>query len=587
MAVLRQSNFLAQQRIDLPALRLIESGVAGDFDLLAGRMLSGKKPLILTGFTLIAAGITRTDLLTMQVSNGTMIHYNASESGSIFSVPSDRPDEALTSTNPRVVGQFSPGSPGSPLTNYVGLDLVRVADPTTVDLVTFLNPSTMVEFTEEVPLGRTLDYRIVITTAAFTPGIAPVANVMVDSTGAITSVTDARSLFFRLGSGGTTPAVFSSYDWADGRRELAAPSFSGGDKAIGSLKAWCDAVMTRVWEIGGGENWYSAGTDRNVRMVHAGLPFGNGEHLEWTWDVPDVLTTGDLHWKGLRILFDNSTAYYNEIADVLGDTLGTTNLANGECIYIDLDRTRNRGAGGLDSTAITASKGTLSTLGPGPRPGTRVVLAWRLGTEIFTRDQSYPIGSTWRLATTTSDGGIRLSAVDSAAGSVGTRVATVWNTGYLAASAGVSRGAGTDFIGGAGDLTIGGAANDFNLLLLTLRSQDAVTVRGHQVFATGGDASLEVENLAAVLAPNNRLAAFTAYNNITDRNETATVIESTGAFGYRVVPVVPATPVPTLADPIRVKTFVQSAGTTPAKRDQFCIMWHDGTITVIAEGPLY
>lgn len=392
MAVIRQANLLGQQRLDVPHVRAIESAVAGDFDVLAGQMLSGEQAVILNGFRLSTstAGGAATDL-KLQVAGGMMMHFNASESGTVFSVPADRADEELTSTNVKVIGSFTANQ-----TNYIGIDFRRAADSTTADLVQFIDPTTGKETSATVPLARTLDYRIYISTTNFdqTLNICPVAKVVTDPSNNVSSITDARQMMFRLATGGTSPSASYVYPWAQGRNETTAvDGWSGGDKAIGSMKEWQDAVMTRLWELGGGEYWYANAADRNVTMIGNGSTFSNGEYFVWT------LGTNTLQWQNLRFLFDNSTANYNSVVN------GTAVLADGDCVYVDLNRSTTNPA--VDT--VTPVKGTLATLGTSTIPGNRYVMAWRNGNNVYTRGWRYAVGTTFTPATTTSTGVVQLN----------------------------------------------------------------------------------------------------------------------------------------------------------------------------------
>jgi hypothetical protein len=373
MSVIRQANLLGQQRLDIPHLRAIEASVAADFDLLAGQIIAGKGALVVQGFNLLAlsAGTPATKL-QLQVAGAIIMHPEASESGTIFQVPSTRASEILNAANTRVQGGFTANA-----VNYIGVDLRRTADASTADLVQFLDADTNLENPKTVPLGRTLDYVIVISTQDFstTPGVAPLAKVTTDAFNNIATngIEDARNLTFRLGAGGTITDWKHQFPWPGGRGEPgvngAQPNsdFTSGDKSISSLKDWMDAAMTRIWELGGGEYWYSATSDRNVKLVRAGATFTNGDWFEWDGT--------NLHWKGLTVIFDNSTGTYNQIADQTSSLPGLTNLADGECIYVDLDRTQNRSGG----NPLQPVKGQLSTLGVPTSPGRALRLAWRRG----------------------------------------------------------------------------------------------------------------------------------------------------------------------------------------------------------------
>ena len=95
MAIIRQQNFQGQQRIDVPHLRSIESAMAGDFDVLAGNLISGQVPSIVKGFTVIGSVSDDASSLSLRTASGILVHYAASETGSVFQAPIDRADEAV------------------------------------------------------------------------------------------------------------------------------------------------------------------------------------------------------------------------------------------------------------------------------------------------------------------------------------------------------------------------------------------------------------------------------------------------------------------------------------------------------------
>src|ERR1019366_5136000 len=148
MASLSEFNALGQMRIDVPHLRSLESGVRGDLDAL-GYMLVGESPQVLRGFELLTDPVGQeASLLTFKVAGSKLIHPLASESGSVFAVPSNRANEVINPTiNPRVQGAIQPNS-----VNFIGIDLKRSADATTADTVTFLDPSLATELSEKIPL---------------------------------------------------------------------------------------------------------------------------------------------------------------------------------------------------------------------------------------------------------------------------------------------------------------------------------------------------------------------------------------------------------------------------------------------------
>src|ERR1017187_5832012 len=185
MAVLGELNVLGQQRLDTPHLRMIESGIRGDFDAL-GYMLVGETPMVIKGFEILSAQVgAEATTITFNVAGSKVIHPLSSESGRIFAVPSNRPIEILVPlTNPKMQGSIQPNS-----TNFIGIDLKRTADPSTADTTMFLDPSLDIESAQKVPLRRTLDYVWVISQTSFeyNKSVCPVAIVVTNNQNTIRS----------------------------------------------------------------------------------------------------------------------------------------------------------------------------------------------------------------------------------------------------------------------------------------------------------------------------------------------------------------------------------------------------------------
>lgn len=400
MAVLRQANFLGQQRVDVPHLRSIESAVAADFDLLAGKILGGDRALVVRGFELVGSS-GQASLLGINVAGGAVMHAQASEAGTVFAVEDSADVEILNNTNPNVDGSFAPSQ-----TNYVGLDLRRNADPTTADTVMFLDANSLQENPNIVPLARTLSYRIVISTADFsaTPHVLPLAKVVTDASTAVMSVVDARQMFYRLASGGSAPDVQDSYPWPGGRNSEDVSDFSTGDKAIASGKDFNDAIMTRLWELGGGERWFSPTSDRDVKVAYGPPPFTQAQNItvgdNWFWDSG----TSTIYWDNISVIFANSTATVNTLG-VGGNPYGNNVLGLDQCLYVDLDRSSDPPNGPL--VPVVAD---LQTLGAPAIPGSRFILAWRDGgSAVFTRDRAYEVNRSLQIATDVSLGVVKLS----------------------------------------------------------------------------------------------------------------------------------------------------------------------------------
>lgn len=389
MPIGRATNYLGQMRVDVPHLRASESSVAADFDALAGNVLAGNGSYVVRGFSLVldgALGAVPT-ALRLDPTDGAVLHAQGSEAGTVYVVPSDAVLETLSGTNSRVIGSWTAGA-----INYVGIDLRRSADATTTDLVAFLNADTLEESTQTVPLARTLSYVIHISTNDFgtTPTVCAVAKVTVSASGLVTVVEDARQLFFRLGSGGGSPDALAVYPWVGGRTESSTQStvgtpdstiFTAGDKAIRSDKEWRDAVMNRLWEIGGGRAWYNATSDRDVKIALTSSVLASGSNVDWT------LGSQTLEWKGIEVIFANSPGINNIVTD--GSAAG---FLTGQCLYVDIDRTTS-------GTTLVAQVGTLATLGSPTVPGSRFILAWRRGNDVFFRDLPFQVGRVFDLPT--------------------------------------------------------------------------------------------------------------------------------------------------------------------------------------------
>jgi hypothetical protein len=446
MSVSRQENWLGQQRVDVPHLRAVESSIASDFDLFAGSIVAGSQARVVSGFQVVMSPSPLSGPATSLLVNtgsGVLMHPLATESGTLFQSPTGRTTEQLNSgSNTRVIGSFVANA-----VNYLGIDLRRAADSGTSDTVMFLDPVALQEAPKIVPLARTLDYVLVISTTDFssTPGICPIAKITTDANNNVSAVVDCRRLMFRLGSGGSVPNIQNTYSWPTGRAEnTSGDVFYGGDKGIPDFKSWMDAVMTRIQESNGGQYWYSPVTSTNIKLQRHGAVLANGEYFSW-----DGTT---LTWQGLTFLIPNSAAQFNDI------TNGSTTMIEGDCVYVDLDFTTNRSGG----TALTMTKAQFTALGASPVPGARMIVAWRLNSVIYTRDGNWPVGTLFQPATNTALGLVQLlTAANTPATPI---VATVDTATNMLVAAGLSRRGTAGSLGG-GAIAIGNDALDTSVVV--------------------------------------------------------------------------------------------------------------------------
>lgn len=264
MAVQRRNNILSQERIDCPAFRSIESASSADWDTFIQAFITGAgNPYVVNGFTINFGSNPiggASSNLQVVVANGSLLATTASQSGTFYLVPAGTPNVVLNAaTTPNVSGSFVPSS-----FNYVGVDYYRFQDPTTDQQFALWDPTAQDEDQIIAPAAIILNYEFVISSSIWAANILPIAIVETDSSNNVVSITDARPLLFRLGTGGAAPNPFNTYSFPQGTTENPVTSasnsvnpFYGGDKAITDLKDWIDAVETLLLDIGGGPYWYS------------------------------------------------------------------------------------------------------------------------------------------------------------------------------------------------------------------------------------------------------------------------------------------------------------------------------------------
>ena len=394
MAIKRIGNWLQQQRVDVPHLRALESAVTNDFDtLIRGYVTKVGYPYVLRGFRITYAHAIPATSIQLEVANSAVFHSSATEGGTILTVPVGTAPEVLNSANTKISGSFTAGT-----TNYISLDFTRAPDSSTNDLVKFWSPDSLLEFAKTVPLAQTLDYKIVINATGFgtlgTSVLLPLASVVLDGAGLVQSMTDCRPMLFRLGSGGTSPAPTYVYPWPDGsdapgtgRAEnpstssggsIASTPFEGGDKEIGNLKDWSNAVMSRILELDGGSYWYSGSVgsitgltqNQNVHMLDQGVL--------WSWD----LVTQRLSWSGtVTFQIPGSTSVPTLVTDNTMTGPSSVVIGTGQCAYVVLDRTLAV-PGPVTSMAVANSKDV-------PIQEDTFVFARRDGTDVLIGTHSF------------------------------------------------------------------------------------------------------------------------------------------------------------------------------------------------------
>lgn len=346
MSVQRRVNVLSQMRVDCPDFRALESAVSADFDtLFQGFVTSAGHPYVITGFNINFASNPiggAASNLQVVVANGALMHTTASQSGTIYLVPAGTPAVTLNaSIVSNVSGAFVPNA-----NNYVGVDYYRFQDPTT-DVQRYLwDPTSNQEDQTIAPAAIIMNYEFVITSSIWASNILPLAIVVTDSGNNVVSITDARPLLFRLGTGGASPNPFFSYIWPEGTSENPVTSssnssdpFYGGDKALTDLKDFIDAVETGFLILGGGPYWYS--------FMSSG-PLSPGSLPQLREDVANTILTGNgniihsattaglINWTStINLTIVGSSLNYQISANPSGTSV---TLSDGQVAYLELNR---------------------------------------------------------------------------------------------------------------------------------------------------------------------------------------------------------------------------------------------------------
>jgi hypothetical protein len=382
MAIKRQGRFYSQERLSVPAIRDIEAAVAADFDSVLRDMVAGtEEAYLLKGFGInigVSTFSQSADNLTVDTEDAAILHTLAIEAGTLLKITGSA-TEALNSTNSRVSGAFIAGS-----TNYISIDFIRVA-ATSTDTIYFFDKNSNTEFSKNLPVSTLLDYKIVINTTGFT-GMVPVAIVTTNSGNTPTQITDARNMFFRLGTGGLTPDQYNDFPWLGGRTEpgvvttsSSTDPFTGADKQISTFKQWMDAMMTSIKEIKGTSYWFSstgssAGLSLATVNADANLTvlIGDGTLTNTTSGGNQVLVSDD------TIQITNVASNAFAVVENFSVTIGES-----EVLYLSLNRYVDISGNvtispsgtlpgdliGLNSRVIQASSvGQLSSLTKGASP---------------------------------------------------------------------------------------------------------------------------------------------------------------------------------------------------------------------------
>jgi len=358
VAVLARYNATSQSRYDLHCLLADQSFNMTDFRLFGTIFSGSQKNYIITGLdiqntnsqqiTINVAG----SVLFSPLDNATSFYIALADEPTVsFSLPANQTVyveayfERLTE-NPVPTAQWDPGA-------------ITTANPAGTEF------STSVNFQEYVQI------KFRYNTTGFTSNAIKVAKLIVGA-GSVTSIYDARDLFFRLGSGGSVPDPIHKYSWSPSREEpnvVGNPTQIGlanvnnpyysidgsgikNDKAISSLKDWMDAVMSIIAEMKGTAYWYDTASTHTPSNTYfdsrnGQSPVPNSE-ITLGWDsgtqvlqcLARTPATGPLKWKSNygRLLW-NLGGVFDVGARSYSNTLFTKTIPNTDCaVFLKLER---------------------------------------------------------------------------------------------------------------------------------------------------------------------------------------------------------------------------------------------------------
>lgn len=300
MAVLGRVLLNSAERIDLPDLLSIDSYAAGDWRYFMQSLVGTTKPYILSGFDVINPGnAIGLPACSFRVADS-VVYYPGSTAGPFFyGLP-----EGNAASAP-LVPQLRTNA-----TNFVYLTLSTFE--TSIDTRALWDPdrngANGGEFTQDINTESVIQVQLNISTGSFPVNAVPLATIVVGPT-VIISITDARDMMFRLGSGGIAPDPQASFafpalpDLNYTRVEpngtitsLSNPNpFQGGDKNIKTLKQWMDVVMTKLKELGGTTYWYEDTTTFSlIKLFHDALATAWKSKGSYTHSS---VTPGQLSWS--------------------------------------------------------------------------------------------------------------------------------------------------------------------------------------------------------------------------------------------------------------------------------------------------
>lgn len=261
MAILQRVSLFPNERFDLPDARAMEAFSQNDWRFFLSGVMT-KKSYILSGMEITNyANIFVVPGIRLRQNNVAVLHPEATTQAAGFYVSAGSEADAQL--------QLSPNA-----TNFVELDFSSSTG--TPDTRAFWDEGADGgkggEYTDDVDTVINLELAITSNVSDFTAGKIPLYRIVTNSSGVAIEVTDCRPLFFRLGTGGSSPNPDAEFAWPTNApdslhaqfetpiKALSATTsnapYSGGDKNLKSFKDFMDAVMTGLMKMKSVPYWY-------------------------------------------------------------------------------------------------------------------------------------------------------------------------------------------------------------------------------------------------------------------------------------------------------------------------------------------
>lgn len=290
MAILQRVAFYPNERFDIPDARALEAFSQNDWRFFLTGVWSNQS-YILSGFEITNySNIFSVPGIKIQLNDVVAIHTEATTQANGFYVSTGTEADAVLNLSPNA-------------TNFIEADfIVSTGTPDTRAFWdTGADAGDGAEFTDTVDTVINLGLTVSSNVSSFTTGKIKLYKITTNSSGVATSVQDCRDLFWRLGSGGSSPDPDSDFSWsntpdvahAQFETPITATSattanapFQGGDKNLKTFKDWLDVAMSKYKATFNLPYWYmDPGASATQMYQNSSMTLcvgGTWEHLSGT-----------------------------------------------------------------------------------------------------------------------------------------------------------------------------------------------------------------------------------------------------------------------------------------------------------------